>query len=187
MRLLPISILSFLIFFLPFTVVTAENMPKTFSVGGQKLVLNGVGTRTKFVFSVYQAGLYLQKKSTDAKQVVAANAPMVIRMKVLSGFASAEKMKQALLTGFKNSTGGNTAPIQPQIDQLLSFAFKDKVSKGDIFDLVYTTGGGTQVLKNNKPVVVVRGLAIKQALFGIWLSEKPAQVSLKDEMLGKNF
>ncbi|KAI3386829.1 hypothetical protein SNEBB_003969, partial [Seison nebaliae] len=82
---------------------------------------------------------------------------------------------------------GNTAPIQPQIDQLLGSAFKDKVKKGDVFDLVYTPGGGTQVLKNNKATTVVRGLPIKQSLFGIWLSGKPAQSSLKEEMLGKDF
>ena len=187
MRLLPLSILSFLICLLPYTATSAENMPKTLSAGGQQLVLNGVGTRTKFVISVYRAGLYLQKKNQDAKQIVAANAPMAIRMRVLSGFASAEKMKQALLTGFKKSTGGNTAPIQSQIDQLLGAAFKDKVNKGDVFDLVYTPGGGTQVLKNNKRTTVVRGLPIKQALFGIWLSAKPAQSSLKQELLGKDF
>ena len=187
MRLLPLSILSFLLFLLPYSATSADNMPKTFSAGGQQLVLNGVGTRTKFVISVYRAGLYLQKKSQDAKQIIAANAPMAIRMRVLSGFASAEKMKKALVTGFKKSTGGNTAPIQAQIDQLLGAAFKDKVNKGDVFDLVYTPGGGTQVLKNSKQTTVVRGLPIKQALFGIWLSGKPAQSSLKEEMLGNDF
>ncbi len=187
MRLLPISILSFLLLMLPYGVASADNMPKTLSVGGQQLVLNGVGTRTKFVVSVYRAGLYLQKKSDNAKQIIAANAPMAIRMKVLSGFASAEKMKAALITGFKNSTGGNTAPIQSQINQLLNGAFNSKVKKGDVFDLVYSPGKGTQVLKNNKQMTVVGGLPIKQALFGIWLSDRPAQASLKDEMLGKEF
>ncbi len=187
MRLLPLSILSFVLFLIPYTATSAADMPKSFSAGGQQLVLNGVGTRTKFVISVYRAGLYLQKQSEDANQIIAANAPMAIRMKVLSGFASAEKMKQALITGFNKSTGGNTAPIQPQIDQLLGAAFKDKVNKGDVFDLVYTPGGGTQVLKNSKQTTIVSGLPIKQALFGIWLSGKPAQASLKAEMLGKDF
>jgi len=187
MRLLSLSFLSFILLILPYSVTSAADMPKALSAGGQQLVLNGVGTRTKFVISVYRAGLYLQKKSGDAKQIVAANAPMAIRMKVLSGFASADKMKKALITGFNNSTGGNTAPIQPQIDQLLKAAFTEKVNKGDVFDLVYTPGGGTQVLKNKKQTTVVRGLPIKQALFGIWLSGKPAQTSLKEEMLGKDF
>jgi hypothetical protein len=34
-------------------------------------------------------------------------------------------------------------------------------------------------------MTVVRGIEIKKALFGIWLSDKPAQASLKSEMLGK--
>ena len=94
-------------------------------------------------------------------------------------------MESALMEGFNNSTGGNIAPIKPQIDQLISSAFKDKISKGDIFDLAYIPGNGTLVLKNGKSMTVLAGLPIKKALFGIWLSAKPAQASLKNELLGK--
>ena len=83
-------------------------------------------------------------------------------MKIVSGFASAEKMKEALLEGFKNSTNGNTAPIQAEIDQLLKAAFSGEVAKGDIFDLVYSPASGTQVLKNAKTMTVVRGIEIKR-------------------------
>ena len=38
--------------------------------------------------------------------------------------------------GFENSTNGNTAPIQNEINQLLGF-FKEDIHKNDIFDLVY--------------------------------------------------
>ncbi len=187
MRALSLTFFTIALFFTTVSAHALDGIPKSFKVGGTNLVLNGAGSRTKFIITVYNAGLYLQKKSNDANKIIAANEPMAIRMKIKSGFASAEKIKAALLKGFKNSTGGNTAPIQPQIDQLLTAAFTGKISKGDIFDLVYTPGGGTQVLKNAKSMTVVRGLPIKQALFGIWLSAKPAQSSLKAEMLGKEF
>jgi len=187
MRVLASTLLTLTLFLTTFSAHALDGIPASMKVGGTNLVLNGAGQRTKFVITVYNAGLYLQKKSGDANKIIAANEPMAIRMKVKSGFASAEKMKAALINGFNNSTGGNTAPIQPQIDQLLKAAFTGKVSKGDVFDLVYTPGGGTQVIKNAKSLTAVRGLPIKRALFGIWLSAKPAQGSLKAEMLGKQY
>ncbi len=187
MRVLSLSFFTIALFFSTLSAHALDGIPASFKIGGTNLVLNGAGQRTKFIITVYNAGLYLQKKSGDANKIIAANEPMAIRMKIKSGFASAEKMKAALVKGFKNSTGGKTAPIQPQIDQLLGAAFTGKISKGDVFDLVYTPGAGTQVLKNTKSMTVVRGLPIKQALFGIWLSARPAQGSLKAEMLGKEF
>jgi len=187
MRLLQISLFSLALFFISLPVSALTGIPNVLSAGGKQLVLNGAGTRIKFIISVYHAGLYLQKKNKDANKIMASNEPMAIRMKIVSGFASAEKMKQALKKGFANSTGGNTAPIQPQIDQLIKAAFTGKIAKGDVFDLIYTPAGGTQVVKNGKGMTVVKGLALKKALFGIWLSKRPAQGSLKSELLGTEF
>ena len=185
MRVLTLTFFTITLFFTTLSAHALDGLPSNFIVGDTKLVLNGAGSRTKFIITVYNAGLYLQNKSSDANKIIAANEPMVLRMKIKSGFASRDKMKAALLEGFKKSTDGNTKPIHPQINQLLSTAFKDEIAKGDIFDLVYTPGGGTQVLKNAKTMTVLRGIAIKKALFGIWLSAQPAQASLKSEMLGQ--
>lgn len=183
---------SFLTAFLLFATVFAtlpthalSGVPGAFTAGNNQLVLNGAGKRTKFIITVYHAGLYLKKKSNNAQQILAADQPMAIRMKIISGLASAEKMKTAMVDGFKNSTGGNTAPVQAQIDEFLKAGLSSDVSKGDAFDMVYTPGAGTQFLKNGKQLALLRGLPFKKALFGIWLSNKPAQASLKNQMLGK--
>lgn len=183
-RVLISSALFFSLFFTTFTANAFSGIPNTYSVAGKRLVLNGAGVRTKFIITVYQMGLYLQKKNKNANQIVNVNEPMAIRLKITSGFASAAKMKHAIKQGFHASTGGKTAPIQAQINQLLVKGFSQKVNKGDIFDLVYTPAGGTQLLKNNKPLTIIKGLPFKRALFGIWLSGKPIQSSLKNELLG---
>ena len=180
------SLLFTTLFFSTFTANALSGIPNMYTAAGKQLVLNGAGTRTKFIISVYQMGLYLQKKSKNANQIVNANEPMAIRLRIVSGFASAEKMKHAIKQGFHNSTGGKTAPIQAQINQLLTKGFAGKIRKGDAFDLVYTPAGGTQVLKNGKTLTVVKGLPFKRALFGIWLSGRPAQSSLKNELLGNS-
>ena len=159
-------------------------LPEKITVAGKPLILNGAGLRTKFVLTLYAGGLYLRAKNDDANKIIAANEPMAIRLKIISGFVTAEKIAAAIKKGFNNSTGGKVAPLQPQIDQFMG-VFKQKIAKGDEFDFIYTQVGGTKVLKNNKVQTVIKSLAFKKALFGIWLSNRPAQRSLKKEMLGK--
>jgi Chalcone isomerase-like len=48
-------------------------LPDTVTVGNTQLLLNGLGLRTKFMVTVYVAGLYLAQKSSDADAVVKAD------------------------------------------------------------------------------------------------------------------
>ena len=52
-------------------------------------------------------------------------------------------------------------------------------------DAIYIPGKGVEVLKNSQSKVIIKGLEFKKALFGIWLCNKPAQESVKKQMLGK--
>jgi hypothetical protein len=47
-------------------------------------------------------------------------------------------------------------------------------------------GKGVEVYINGEYASVTEGLAFKKALFGIYLSDKPAQKSLKKAMLGES-
>ena len=179
------TLLTITLLFSSFTASALSGIPNEYKYGPDLLLLNGAGTRTKFVISVYNAGLFLKKKSNNAAQIIKANEPMAMRRVVVSGFVSAEKMKEALKEGFENATGGKTAPIQPQINQLMTKAFSGKINKGDVFDIVYTPSAGTMIAKNSKPLTTIKGFPFKQAIFGIWLSNKPAQESLKKQLLGK--
>ena len=46
-------------------------------------------------------------------------------------------------------------------------------------------GKGVEAYKNGALASVTKGVEFKKALFGIWLGDKPAQKSLKKEMLGQ--
>ncbi|WP_417544646.1 chalcone isomerase family protein [Marinobacter sp.] len=74
--------------------------------------------------------------------------------------------------------------IQSEIDQFMS-VFKEEIKAGDVFDLVYVPGEGVKVFKNSEQKGTVGDLKFKKALFGIWLSDEPAQKSLKKKMLGQ--
>jgi Chalcone isomerase-like len=163
--------------------VAGVKMPDTLKAGGQDLVFNGGDKRTKFMMKVYVAALYLKQKGSDAQKIIDADEPMSIRLQITSGLVSPDKMKTAIDEGFENSTGGNIAPIKAKIDAFTS-AFKD-LSNGIVYDYTYVPGKGVEIYKNGQMVSTIQGLDFKKALFGIWLSNKPAQESLKEKMLGK--
>jgi len=153
-------------------------------VAEQSLALNGAGIRSKFFLNLYVGALYLNEKSTDAEKLISADEAMTIRLYITSSLIDGEKMSEATLDGFVKSTGGNLAPIQKEVELLIG-AFRDAVENNDVFDLQYLPGTGVSVLRNGETKVVVPGLAFKQALFGIWLSEDPVQDDLKEGMLGE--
>jgi hypothetical protein len=153
------------------------------SIEGQNLVLNGVGTRVKMFMDMYVGALYLEKKSTNANEIMASKDGAAIRLTIVSGLISSDKMIDAVTEGFENSTGGKTAPLKSKIDKFISF-FKDEIKKGDVFTMV-NTDEGVVVYKNNTKKGVIEGNDFKKALFGIWLSAKPADKNLKKAMLGQ--
>lgn len=173
-------------------VVEGVSLPDELTVAGEKLVLNGAGVRAKKVvfvpIDVYVVGLYVKNKTSDGQAITRADETMMLKIEILTGLVSSEKFKHATLVGFEEATGGNTAPIQKEIDLFLT-AFSDEINKGDVFDIQYVKGKGVYVYKNGKsePEVLVPGLDVKQALFGIWLgdrTEKLLQVMTKS-LLGK--
>ncbi|PCI70270.1 MAG: chalcone isomerase [Piscirickettsiaceae bacterium] len=164
--------------------IEGVTLPETKQLGEKSLMLNGAGTRSKFFLDLYVGSLYLQSKSSNASRVVSADEAMSIRLDIVSSFITAEKMTKATLEGFEDSTGGNMSAIKPQIDQFLS-AFKEDINEGDSFEFIYEPNKGVLVLKNDVNKGVIEGLAFKQALFGIWLSDDSVQTSLKEDMLGE--
>lgn len=163
--------------------ISGVSIPDTLEAGKTSLVLNGAGARSKFFMKVYVGGLYLQEKSNDPTSIIETDEPMAIRLHITSSMITSERMENATREGFLNATNGDVAPIQDQIDNFIS-VFKE-IKENDIYDLIYTPGKGTEVYKNSEFHSLIEGLPFKQALFGIWLCEKPAQKSLKNDMLGK--
>ena len=153
---------------------------------GTTLVLNGAGLRKKLFFKLYVGSLYLEESMAgqDAQALVQADAPMLIQLNILSDLLTRDKMIDALNEGFKKSTGDNVAPIQAQIDMMID-AFDQPIRPGEVYQIAYHPEKGTSVLRAEQVLATSTGLPFKQAVFGIWLSDKPAQASLKNAMAGK--
>ena len=164
--------------------IAGITMPETLEANGTSLKLNGAGIRTKFMMKIYAGGLYLESTGGKAKDVIAADEPMAIRLHMVSGMVTSEAMEEATMEGFQNATGGNTAPLDDHIDAFMA-VFREPITEGDVFDIVYLPGTGIDIAKNGTPKGVVDGgLEFKQAVFAIWLGKKPAHKGLKKGMLG---
>lgn len=157
-------------------------VPRTLEVGPHKLVLNGAGIRQQMFVDAYLACLYVLEPGDDAQQILDADQPQAITLHMTSDMVNGKRLEDSALAGLKRSTGGNLEPIRAEIDQLRAM-FDAEVRKGDVFTLAYLPDQGLSIHHNERYVGTIRGKRFARALFGIWLSERPVQKSLKRELL----
>ncbi|MFO7931176.1 MAG: chalcone isomerase family protein [Desulfosalsimonas sp.] len=160
-------------------------MPETIEIGDKKVALNGAGVRKIIEAKYYVGGLYLREASTDENAVTEADEPMAIRLEMVED-ADQETMQRAFLNGLRGATDNNIDPIQDQIDQFMD-CFSDSIKDGDVFEFRYAPKEGTKVYKSGEQLAVIEGFDFKKAMFGIWLSDKPADRGLKKDMLAGDF
>lgn len=163
--------------------IAGVEIPDMLQSGGRALQLNGAGVRSKLFIDLYVGALYLTASNRDAAAIVAADEPMAIRLHIVSGLITSEKMEHATREGFDNATEGNTTDIAEQIESFIS-VFREPIHENDTYDLIYTPGHFVEVYRNGELATTLNGLPFKRAMFGIWLSAHPAQKSLKKKMLG---
>jgi hypothetical protein len=154
-------------------------LPDTITVGGQTLVLNGLGLRTKMFVKVYVGGLYLEKKSGDAAAVIQSDATKRVVLHFVYS-PSREQMVDSFKEGFDNNAPGK---LKPQVDQFL--AAVEAMNKGDQMVATYVPGTGTTLTIRGKDKLTIPGLPFAQALFSVWFGPKPPTADLKNGMLGK--
>ncbi len=165
--------------------IDGVNLPTKLSQGTSQLVLNGGGIRSYLFIKVYVAGLYLPAKNYNAEEIVAADEPQIIRMHAVSRAFTSERMANTVRKQFEKSNPGQTAKLQTRIDMLCNRLAEETIQKGDECDIWYTPDEGIRFFKNGKDInILISGLDFKQALWGNWLSNNPADENLKKGLLG---
>ena len=165
--------------------IAGITLPDTLDAGSVTLVLNGAGVRSKMWMDIYAGGLYLKSKNSEPSKIVSNDEPMAIKLHIVSGLVSSEAMEEATREGFDNTTGGDTAALADSIDSFMA-VFKETIVEGDVFDIIHIPGKGIDIYKNGSfKSTVAGGMVFKEALFGIWLGDKPADKKLKRGMLGE--
>lgn len=163
--------------------ISGINVPDSIVVNQQPLILNGAGVRSKFFMDLYIGSLYLVSAQSEQEKVI-EQPVAAIRLRITSGMITSDKMTDAIKDGFNDATDGNSASIQTEIDQFMTL-FNDDIKDDDQFTFVLTKGNGVASFKNDQPRGEIPNELFRQALIKIWLGDKPAQKSLKQDMLGQ--
>ncbi len=160
------------------------NVADKAAVGTSDLVLNGAGIRTRAIFKVYVAALYLTEKKSGLADVLALPGAKRVAITLVREL-SAQQLTEAFDEGIKaNSSAAELEALKPRVAELLAL-FTD-ARKGDVILLDYLPGPGTGVTLNGtargKPIP---GEDLYRALLRIWLGDKPVDGDLKKGMLGQ--
>jgi hypothetical protein len=140
-------------------------MPDTATIGGQPVVLNGMGLREKYWIDVYVGGLYLPSKTTDAARAIADDVPKKIVMQFTYALDKA-KLSETMSESISRSSSAEV------------------VAPGDQVVLEYVPGQGTSIIVKGTKKGTIPGIDFMQALFEIYLGAKPPTADLKSGLLG---
>ena len=181
------SILFVVMLMLPTHGLTMEiegvTIPESVQLENRNLNLNGAGIRTKLFFDIYIGALYLEQKSSDAKEIINSNGTKRIVMHFLYDEVSREKLINGWNEGFeKNQSKEQMGLLRERLDQfnaLFATAYKDNRI---IFDLL--SDGLSKVQINGTDTGQIAGADFQQALLAVWLGKKPADKGLKQSLLG---
>lgn len=155
-------------------------------VGNSELKLNGAGIRTKAFFKVYVAALYLSDKKGSTAEVLSATGPKRVTLTMLREVSS-DQLSQALLDGINNNSSSEEK-LQ-LFNQMLAigqiFGAYRSIKPKDVVTLDWVPGSGTQIFMNGKKLGdTLPEASFYNALLKIWLGDKPADKSLKRQILG---
>ena len=159
-------------------------LPDRLEVGGQDLVLNGLGIReaTMFNVNVYVAGLYVKEKTSNPADVIDPKAPKRILMHFVRD-VDASDVRGAYEEGFEKNAGKAYASMKANVKKLNGWM--SDMKKGQRMAITYVPGEGTSVSVQGKTKGTIPGEDFGKVMFTIFFGPKPPNSDLKEGMLGK--
>ncbi len=145
-------------------------VPDSQIVGDQALVLSGVALRTKYLFKVYVAALYLKEKSTDPATILGRDASRRMEMHFLRNLSAAQ-----VCEGWQEGLAANTPQAGPELRKQFEelCAAMAPVASGGKLTLSYVPGLGTAIEIDNKAKATIAGKPFADALLACWIGPKP--------------
>lgn len=158
-------------------------MADTAEVGGQELVLNGLGLREKAWIDVYVGALYLTEATDQAEAAINAAGPSRMVMHFVRD-VPADKIVDGWKEGFANNN--EKAVVDALAGRLETFYgfFSNEIREGEAVVLDYVPGEGTHVSIAGEPKGTIEGEDFARALRAVWLGPKPPSRDFREGLLG---
>ena len=171
----------------PAAEVEGVSLEERIRVDGQELQLNGMALRTRFIFKVYVAGLYLPAKTTTAQAAIESKGAKRIIL-VMMRDADAQQFVDSIQAGMRaNNSEAQIAAVKTQLDELTAMiraVGQSKKGARVVLDYAPSDGGTTLFVDGIAQGKPLAGEAFYPALLRIWLGEDPVQTDLKEALLG---
>jgi hypothetical protein len=158
-------------------------IPDKIKVSEAELTLQGAGVRSKYFFDLYVCSFFAVKSYATGPEAANDNAPMSMRLNIISSMITSEKMAESTREGFEKSLDGKMTALKADFERFISL-FHDEIKVGDVFHFYYLPIKGLIVYKNNQELALFESVEFKNALFGIWLGDDPADDDLREELIG---
>lgn len=152
-----------------------------------ELRLNGLGVRKLFFIKAYVAGLYLDEKAATLPTLIALPGPKRLQLRMLRS-AGPDDFNSALVAGIRENAGeAELLRLADRVSQLeLTIKRIGLTVKGDVIDLDYLPGLGTQLAVNGaKQGQAIPGADFYAAILGIFVGDQPVDTLLKNRLLGQ--
>ena len=162
---------------------TGAKMPKRVKIDGKALQLNGVGLReaTLFGVDVYVAGLYLERRSHNAEEILDSDTVKHVRITFVRDVGR-QDITSELGMRFRDAAGRHHRKLKARLDCLLSWL--PALHAGDTLMVTYRPGIGLEVRLGARKLGTVPGANFARTMFGIWLGDRPPNPGLKIGLLG---
>jgi Chalcone isomerase-like len=145
-------------------------LPDKVDVGGQTLVLNGLGLRSKFFIKVYVGGLYLPQKEKSPAAILSGDTPRRMVMHFLYSVKK-DQMCDAWNEGLEQNTPKAPADVKKEFQTLCSWM--EAIPSGHELVLTYVPGTGTTVEVNGKSKGTLPGKPTADAILNTWIGPDP--------------
>ncbi|MBA2322420.1 MAG: chalcone isomerase family protein [Deltaproteobacteria bacterium] len=156
-------------------------LPDTATVGGQALVLNGLGLREKMYFDIYVGGLYLPAKTTDSAKAVSEDvAKRIVMQFIYSGGVPKDKMNETFDESFGKQ---GAAGVAQESNKNTLKGWMDDMAPGDQVVLDYVPGTGTTVTVKGTRKGTIPGADFMRVLWSVYVGPNPPTAALKNGMM----
>lgn len=152
-------------------------LPDSVKVNDKTLSLNGLGTRIKYVFKVYVAGLYLDQKSSDSRAILDSSGPKRLDMQFLRD-VDVESIQKAWREGVEKNCEADCKALEGPVQTLNSYmeAMKERDKMGFVF-----LPTGVEVHVKGQLKGTVPGLS--KNLLAVFIGKNPPNKELRDGLL----
>lgn len=165
------------------TTVAGVDVPQQIDAGGERLLLNGAGVRSKFFIKVYVGALYVKQRSDSPAAIIEGRDARGMHMFMLYKEVSAKKIRDGWRDGFEaNLSESDFTALEPRLQQFN--ALFPALRAGDKVEMNYLPGQGTQLRINGALRGTIAGKDFADALLRVWIGDRPADSSLKRGLLG---